>query len=477
MLQAKCASSCGHYQLAIECYTECLQLTKSLDNALDTALVMQKMGEIQMDKLHNYADAKKMLLDALEIRRGVDVEGCDRNEVTNLLLLIAQASTLAKDYDDALDFYEEHIDLLESDIPEHQHRLADSLLEMGNILVAMDENPDYELAIEKLIDCVDIKRNLFGSDSQEVANVVYALATVHEQAGYHEKAMESLSEALRSFKLNKDKGGSVKVYHSLAKLKASKAIESKSAVDRTGAIECYREALRIRRQMSVGDIDLASILYEYANLLCLNNDTEAALPLLEEALQTQKSKSGLKNELVAKILLQMAEVYVQQEKYDASLVSLEQVLLIYNSLLPDGSTNACIDMGLCYYLLGKTYRAQGELQNAISSYLECIPLKLNKFGANSLECAIIHNELGEAYGKVEDFDKAIESLVQALQIRKKELGNNSIEYGDSVFNLASEYKVFCFHFCPLNNSLSLWDFLSIRLRQRFMCTWVNMIRP
>jgi tetratricopeptide (TPR) repeat protein len=118
-------------------------------------------------------------------------------------------------------------------------------------------------------------------------------------------------------------------------------------------------------------------------------------------------------------------------------------------------------MGLCYYLLGKTYRAQGELHKAISSYLECIPLKQHKFGANSLECAVIHNELGEAYGKVEDFDMAIESIVQALQIRKKELGNNSIEYGDSVFNLASEFRVFSFHFCPLNNSLSLRVLLSM----------------
>ena len=398
---------------------------------------MQKIGEIQLINLHSYTDARKIFLDALEIQRSIDSDGCNGNEIANLLLLIAQASARAKDYDDALDFYEEYIDLLESNFPEQQQQLADSLYAMGNILVAIDPNPDYDLSIEKFNECIDIKRSLHGADSEEVATVLYALATVYEQAGFHEKAINSLSEALRAFKMNNDKGGSVKVYTALAKLKASKATESHSVIDYTAAIECFREALRIRRQiMSVDDIELASILYDYASLLCMNSDHESALPMLEEALQIQKSISGLKNERVANILLQMAGVYVQQEQYDASLVSLEQVLLIQSSLHPGDSTNDSIDLGLCYFLLGKTYRAQSEFHNSISSYLECIQLKQTKFGANSLECAVVHNELGEAYGKVKDFCKAIESLVQALKIRKHELGNNSIEYGDSVFNLA-----------------------------------------
>lgn len=439
------------FNLAIECYTECLRLTTALDNTMEAALVMQKIGEIQLGKLNNYAEAKKILLDALELQRGAAIDRIDGN--TELLLLIAQASTLAKDYEDALDFYEELIELLDSDDPKHQKLLADSLYAMSDILVSIDPNPDYELAIEKLNDCADINKSMFGANSEEVARVVYALATVYERAGYHEKAIESHSEALRAFKMKKDKGGSVKVYQALAKLKASKALESHSEAECTAAIECYREALKIRRQiLSVDDIELASILYDYANFLCMNNDYESALPMLEEALQIQKSKSGLKNESVANILLCMAWVYVEQEKYDTSLVSLEQVLLIHSALSPGDSTNGCIDMGLCYFLLGKTYRVRSEFHKAISYFLECIQLKQNKFGANSLECAVVYNELGEVYGKVSDFDKAIESLVQALKIRKNELGNDSIDYGYSVFNLAREYCTSWFITCFTKNS-------------------------
>jgi tetratricopeptide (TPR) repeat protein len=445
---------CSHYQLAIDCYTDCLQGAKSLDRSeTNTAIVLQKMGELQMNKLKIPEEAKKKFLDALDILRCLednDDDDCQRSQhIINLLLLIAQASALAKDYENALDYYEEHISMVESDIPTNEDLIADSLHAMGSILSTMDENPDYELAIIKLTECVDIKKKIFGSDDEGVANVMYTLSTVYEKAGYHEKATESLTEVLRSFKMKKNKVGIVKVYSALARLKSLKAAELDSGLERSAAIECYKEALKVRRQiMSLDDMDLASILYEYAHLVCMNNEHNIALPLLEEALRIQKTKNGLKDERVAVILLKMAEVYCKQKKYDASLVSLEQVLFIQSSLGHQDGAKDNIDLGLCRYLLATTYLARDECQKAISSYMACLTIRQQKFGHNSLECAVVHNDLGDAYRKVGDFDKAIESLVEALKIRKTGLGNNSLDYGHSVFNLASEFNLEPPRACP-----------------------------
>ena len=403
------------------------------------------MGEIQMNKLKSYESAKTMFLDALELLRGVeDKDSGASQHITNLLLLIAQVNALAEDYENALDYYEEHISMLELDTPKNEDLVANSLHAMGDILSTMDKNPDYELAIEKLQECLDIKKKIFGSDGDErVANVMYTLATVYEKAGYHEKATESFAQVLRSFKIAKNKGGIVKVYLSLGRLKTSKATELDSGLERSAAIECYQEALKIRRQiMSLDDMDIALLLYEYANLLCMNNEHNTALPFLEEALRIQKSKNGLKDERVAIILLRMAEVFVKQMKYEASLVSLEQVLFIQTSLGCRDGADEGIDLGSCHYLLATTYLARDEYEKAISSYVECLTIKQNKFGRKSLECAAVHNDLGEAFRKVGNFDKAIESLVEALKIRKTELGNNSLDYGHSVFNLASEFNFF-----------------------------------
>lgn len=435
--QAHCASACSHYQLAIDCFNDCLQGFQSLDNKeADTAIVLQQMGEIQMEFLHNHADAVKLFLDALEILRSVEEEGSGQDHIVDLTLQVAKAYTSAKDYENAISYYETHIELLHCDDPENDGLLADSLYAMGEILALTDKNPDFDLAIEKLMECLDIKKKMFGADDEQVANVVYTIATVYEKAGDHDKATASLSECLRSYKMKQDKAGSVKAYHALARLKASKANETDSETERSAAMECYKEALKIRRQiMSVDDIELASMLYEYATLLCLSNEHVAALPLLEEALRIQKSKLGLKDERVANILLLIAEVHVRQEKYDASLVSLEQVLFIHSSL--DGSGDN-IDLSTCNYLLGATHLARGEFDKAISSYAECMELRRKKFGPNSLECADVSNELGKAYGEARDFDKAIASLIDALRIRKTELGNDDLDYGHSVYNLASK---------------------------------------
>ena len=446
--QAKCAIRCSHFQLAIDSYNDCLQGTKSLDSKdSDTALVLKSMGEIQMNQLHNYSDAIKLLLDALEILRGVEDEDSGGNQnITNVLLLIARAYASANDYENSLDYYEEYTKMLES-AADSEDLLADSLHAMGKIFATTGKHQDYELAIRKITDCLDIKKKIYGSDDDQVTDVVYTLASFYEKAGYHDKATEAHAKALRSFKMKQNKAGSVKVYHALARLKASKAAELNSLPERTAAIECYKEALKIRRQiMSLDDIELASILYEYANLLLVNNDHKAALPLLEEALRIQKTKNGLKDERVANILLRMAEVHVQQETYDLSLVYLEQVLFIQSSLDIDDDDD-CIDLGSCHYLLGATYFAREDFQNAIASYLECMKRKQIKFGDSSLECATVYNDLGKAYGKVSESDKAIESLVHALRIRKTELGNNSLDYGNSVFNLASEFSSsFCLIF-------------------------------
>jgi len=59
-----------------------LQVAESLENkGKETALVLQWMGEIQMNKLEHYSDATKLLLDALEILRGISAgdNGEDQN--------------------------------------------------------------------------------------------------------------------------------------------------------------------------------------------------------------------------------------------------------------------------------------------------------------------------------------------------------------------------------------------------------------
>ena len=62
MLKAKCCESLGNFLLAIECYNDCLQVTEGLNDNQNIAFVLQHMGEIQMSKLDDYAEAQNYSL-------------------------------------------------------------------------------------------------------------------------------------------------------------------------------------------------------------------------------------------------------------------------------------------------------------------------------------------------------------------------------------------------------------------------------
>ena len=91
---------------------------------------------------------------------------------------------------------------------------------MANIFAVMDKNPDYELAIEKFTECLEMKKKLHGSDNEQAANILVQLGTVFEKAGHHDRATNSFSEALRIYKMKQNREASVKAYHALAKLKS-----------------------------------------------------------------------------------------------------------------------------------------------------------------------------------------------------------------------------------------------------------------
>lgn len=264
-LKAHCCDESGNFKLAIECFTDCLRTTEALEDDMNTALVMQRMGEIHMIELNNYADATKIFLDALELLRGLnDTSDEEEGIIAGLVFQAAQSFGLDKEYETALDYYEEHINMVESGPIENEELVADSLFEMGKIFAKME---DFDLSIEKLKECLDVKKKVLGHDDEQVAHVVFTLANVYEKAGSPEKCMEYLSMALRTFKMKRKKAESAKVYYALARLKGFKAIKLLSSEDYAAAVECYDQGTFFPL---VSILVLFFVLY-FINILTINN--------------------------------------------------------------------------------------------------------------------------------------------------------------------------------------------------------------
>lgn len=377
---------------------------------MNAALVMKRMGEIHMNELKNYRDATKLFLDALELLRAeTELDETEEEAIVSLIFQSGQAYGLSQEYETAIDYYDEYIDLVESSSVENGDLLvSDALFEKSKIY-AFRFNPDFDIAIETMKECLDKKKKNHGQDDERVALVAFELAKIYEKAGLHAECIEFYAEALRVYKMKRKKAQAADVYYALAKLKSSQAVDSECSEDYDAAVECYDQGLKLRRQvMSLDDVELAPMLFDYASLLCNKRKYDDAMPLLEEALRIQKAKMGLKDACVAHTLLRMAEVHVFKKKFDASLVALEQVLFISSSF----DENQVIDISLCHYLLGITYIAKENHEKAVASLLLSLEMRNVQFGPNSLECAAVHDKLGKAYGKLREFDKALESLVE-----------------------------------------------------------------
>lgn len=433
---AKCAASCSQFQLAIDSYNNCLVAMQADESALDdkSALVLEKMGDINLLHLKKFEDAAKSFIDAMEIRRRHETEESFEddvyaNQILHLVLQAAKSFTLSNDNESALMYYNEHIDLLDKYFPDEEDLLADSLLELGNVLSAKASDDE---AIEKLSDCLDIKLNLHGHDSADVSDVRYSLAKCHAKCGQNDRAAQLFGEALRCYEAEGNYQGVCNVYVAIGQMKSS----DMNSPDRSAALESYESALKARRQIAIAhDGESALLLYEYSTLLCQEGNFDAASTHIEEALKIQKRLSGLKDPLVAKILLTKARINAKQvpPKHEIALVCLEQVLFIQGSFQEDCTS---LDVGLCHSLMGDVYLGQGENKKAIDSFNESIKIYLSIDSEDSVVCAAVYNDLGMAYGRAKEFDKAIESLIQALRIRKMKLGNESLEYGQSVYSLA-----------------------------------------
>ena len=160
----------------MECYNDCLRETEELQDNANGALVLCHLGDIQMNELHNYSDASKIYLDALELLRGGQNDSDEeRGIMTSLVFQIAQAHALAKDCESALFYLEEHIRLIESNPPKNEELLADTLFLMGNVLADTGKNADYDSAIEKYKECLGLKKKLYGPNDESVSLALYSL--------------------------------------------------------------------------------------------------------------------------------------------------------------------------------------------------------------------------------------------------------------------------------------------------------------
>ncbi|MFN3324007.1 MAG: tetratricopeptide repeat protein [Bryobacteraceae bacterium] len=210
-LKSRSAIRSGHARILLALATAQWKQRK-LDEALETAetardLLENKESTDMAECLDLLAEvhlaredaerAEQALAEALELTR--DLKGKDRNRdrqgVIQRMRRLATVQRERERLEEASRTLREAVELAESDDNREEHEsLAECLIELGQCESARGE---HEAAIEALDRALDLLRNRFGPDSEDVARALQALATAHHAAGNLETAIRFYEEALR----------------------------------------------------------------------------------------------------------------------------------------------------------------------------------------------------------------------------------------------------------------------------------------
>ncbi|MEO8671850.1 MAG: serine/threonine-protein kinase [Tahibacter sp.] len=179
-------------------------------------------------------------------------------------------------------------------------RHPDVLNAMENYATALSQAGRSREAIPLLHHALDLRRELDGGDSENVASIDNEIGSTLHDMGDFQGAAENYRESLRIRRQlpGSDAFGTVLPLNNLAS-----ALEDMG--DYAGAEPLFRESLAIRsKSLPVGDAMIARAQNNLARLLIRAGNLKEARPLLEQAMATRLEKFGAKHVETAKSQMQ-----------------------------------------------------------------------------------------------------------------------------------------------------------------------------
>lgn len=154
-----------------------------------------------------------------------------------------------------------------------------------------------------------------------------------------------------------------------------------------------------------------ALAYFVAHSLLVHDSPERALPFYHQAL-TAFTQSQARSSYVIQALKELANIYNTLGAFDASAQILEQILKFDSE---EGIAESFDLLGQLYSNLGQFAKAEMLVQDALA-------YSIHRYGADTLQVAILHNNLGRLYDKHKDFSQAEEHYRLAFQTGERLLG-------------------------------------------------------
>jgi tetratricopeptide (TPR) repeat protein len=140
----------------------------------------------------------------------------------------------------------------------------------------------------------------------------------------------------------------------------------------------------------------------------------------KQSLSLRVKKFGLDDLGVSSTLCALGDVYFHQKRYDDAFRSYKESLRIWK--FHRGNDRRTAEL---YYNIGLVFYSKGPYAKAKLSVMECLRIRREICGSDSLPVASSLHLLGLTFIAIGDYEEAVAQLNEALTIRQTLLGKNS----------------------------------------------------
>lgn len=346
------------------------EAAKQADQTLSQCLEkLEREHPTTADALHNigmvhylqgdYDKALAYYQQGLQIRR--KVFGEKHSSVANSYNNMGSAYYLKGNYDEALAYYQRDIQITLKLSGEDHPDLASSYGNMGNVYYAKGEYPQALAFLQK---AVNIRKKALGEEHPKLASFYNSMGNVYSYQGEQDKALEYNEKALHLWRksLGEDHPDVAAAYHNIGGIYEEKGEHEK-------AMEYYQKAAQLWL-ISLGE-DHPSVATAYYNL---------------------------------------GSVYETEKEYEKALRFLQKSLQIRQKAFGEAQT----EVADCYSKIGGIYESKGEYVQALVYYQKDLRILLESLGPVHPSIAATYNNLGSAYHSKGAYKKALQELQYAI---------------------------------------------------------------
>ena len=202
------------------------------------------------------------------------------------------------------------------------------------------------------------------------------------------------------------------------------------------AISYYSQALAIQRNQ-YPDNDHPSIANSFNNLglaYIKMDELELALDCLNNAIKIRMKWFGERSKPVSETFVNLGILYKAKGDYKKSVEYYFQAIKFYEK------TNS-INEAILYNNIGNVFRNMGNYNKAIDYQTVASGIFLSNFGEEHPYVAWGWNNIGISYSLLKDNNRAINYHFKSLKIRRKILPENHPDIAASYVNIGMEYDV------------------------------------